>query len=187
MAGITNEPEIIYSGGAQNVMPLDYGNLSITGTLVKTMLGPVNIENNLSIGGSATLYTNTFQITYTGSGSGTLSMGPLTGLQLGNPALGTSVTFPSNYSRAGINLNATSTVTYQTNAVQPVSTEPVYGNLTISQAFVKTLTGGQPTADVVGNLTINSGTLNLGTSAATINVGGNVIATGGITVVEQSI
>ena len=177
LGGSCSDDEIIYSGAAQNILPFNYCNLTINGTGVKTMLGAITVNNNLIIGGSATLYSNTFQIT--GNATGVFTMANGTGLQLGNIGSGNNIQFPSNYSTANITLNSGSTVTYQSNANQTISGVPAYGNLTIATGGIKTLTGGPLTTIIQGALTINAGTFNLGTTTTTVNVGGNVTAVPG--------
>jgi hypothetical protein len=176
-----NNQFVKYTGAAQNVMPLTYQNLTIDVAGIKTMLGALTVNNNLLITGSATLYTNTFQIT--GNATGTFTMDVNTFLSLGNIGSATNVQFPLNYIAANIFINSNSTVTYQNNAAQTVSGVPVYGNLTIATGGVKTLTGGTAAAFISGNLTISAvaGTFDLGTTATSLDITGNTIVTGILT------
>ncbi len=197
--GCTNNPEVRYTGANQNVIGLNYCDLSLSGTGTKTMVGNVGVSHDLDISGSTTLYTNTYSIT--GNATGSFSMASGTGLTLGSTAGATAVLFPTNYVAANIALNAASTVTYQSNTNQAVSAVPVYGNLIIAtNATTKTCDGD---LNVAGTLSINgtsvlsagttaatwdiggatsvAGTLNFGTvTAKTINIGGNLSGTGTI-------
>jgi hypothetical protein len=174
---------VIYSGAAaQSIVATNYANLTVANSGTKTLAGSLTVSNNLSIEGSAILYTNTYQIT--GNAAGQLTMAPGTGLTIGNTTNGTAgtattIAFPLNYIAANINIDNTSTVTYQQNANQTISATPDYGNLIIS-------TGGTKTAaaalTINGNLTVNSGpTLSLSTAAGTSAVAGNTDINGTLT------
>ena len=195
----TNNPEIRYSGAAQNVIALNYCSLSLSGSATKTMLGSISVNNNLSITGTATLYTNNFQIT--GNATGIFTMGAGTGLILGAAATATSVLFPTNFTSPNITLDAASTVTYQSNISQAVSNIPSYGNLIITtNGTTKTCDGN---LSIRGALNVNgttvfsagttaslwsitgpaaiAGTLDFGSATAkSITIGGNLSGAGTI-------
>ena len=179
-----NGSNIEYNGAVAQVtgngLPVTVNNLTFSNNGIKTLLSNVTVSNNLSINGSAKLYTDTYQIT--GNGTGTFTMASGTELQLGNTGSGTNVLFPTNFTRAHTTLNSTSTVTYQSNAAQTVSSEPQYGSLVIATGGVKTLTGTQAAALVQGAMSVNAGTFDLGnTTATSLTVGGTTSVPGILT------
>jgi gliding motility-associated-like protein len=176
LGACANNPEILYSAaGAQNVIALNYCNLTLSGSGTKTLMGATGVSNNLAISGTAILYSNTFQIT--GNATGTFTMGAGTTLNLGNTGTATAVLFPTNFTAAKINLDPTSTVTYQANISQTVSNIPTYGNLNIStNGTTKTCDGN---LTVNGNLAINgTAAFSAGTTGSAWNISGNVTIDG---------
>jgi hypothetical protein len=169
-------PNIVnYSGTVnQSVNATVYHNLLISVSGNKTLLGAVAVNGNLSVTGTANLTTSEFQIS--GNNTGTLTMVSGTGLFLGNPAVATSVSFPTNFITANILLNPNSTVTYQAYTDQPVSAAPLYGHLTTSASGTKTLEGS---ITVAGNVTIGTNTtLDAGLNNYNITVAGSWICNG---------
>lgn len=169
---------VIYqTAGAQNVSGVPtYANLTLATSGLKTMLAALNVAGNLSITGSARLYSNTFQIT--GNATGTFTMDSGTELVLGNTGNATNVIFPSNFTAPSINLDVNSTVTYQASgANQVVSNLPTYGNLTIATNLsTKTCNGD---LSIAGNLSVNgTSTFTMGTTASTWDIDGNVAISG---------
>lgn len=110
-----------------------YWNLTINSqdlsvVAVKTLLGATRVRGNLRINQRNNLRDNGFQLT--GSATGQMIMEADSRLELDHVAAnGTPTLFPLNYVRANINLNASSTVLYGSDDAQPVSSEPVYGNV----------------------------------------------------------
>ncbi len=87
-------------------------------------------------------------------------------IQFGNAGATTS-NFPTNLTNANLSLGSTSTVIYNTTSAISISSLPTaYGNLTLSGASTKTLSGAET---VQGNLTINAGTLANGGFVLTVN------------------
>lgn len=165
---IGNTSTINYGfAGAQSVIALNYGNLSISGNGTKTLQGNITPAGNLTISGSA------FDLgTYTANRSavgGTLNINATGSLLIG----GTN-TFPANYTTN--TLAGGSTVIYDgTN--QNISIKG-YSNLILSNSGIKTLQG-----DItVGNGLTISGTANLTfgtTPAKTLTVNGDFSFTSG--------
>lgn len=171
-----NSTVVYQTNGAQNVSSTPtYGNLIMAGSGTKTLLGAITVNGDLSITGTANLYTNTFQIT--GNAARNFTMAAGTTLSLGNTGNGTNVLFPLNYITGNITLDPASTVVYQAGGAQTVSDVPHYGNLTIAtDGTTKTCNGN---LNVNGNLAVNgTSTLSAGTTASTWNITGNVTIDG---------
>ncbi|MBN8703382.1 MAG: PKD domain-containing protein [Bacteroidetes bacterium] len=187
------------SSGTQTVRGTTYHHLIISNAGTSTIGAATAVNGNLTISGG-TLGSSTFQIT--GNATGIMSMAASTILTLGTTASATAVSFPTNFTTANISLNATSTVTYQSNtASQSISSTPNYGNLTVSggtSTVTKAPTG--TLTSVLGNLVLGAtnttfgittntlsvtGTLSgagrLSTSTGRINLGGNNTQTGTFT------
>ncbi|MFZ4621761.1 MAG: beta strand repeat-containing protein, partial [Bacteroidota bacterium] len=125
------------------------------------------VKGNLSIT-AGTLADGGKQIV--GDAAKTFSLAAASGLTLGSTT--TATVFPKNYVTANVTINATSTVTYNSNIAQTISNIPAsYGNLTLTStaAVVKSL------ADSIlinGTLTINlNNTLNA--NNFNVRIGGN--------------
>jgi hypothetical protein len=148
------------------------------------MTGAATVRD-LAVTGTATLYDGGYQIT--GNASGTFTLGAGTGLTLGSASAATL--FPTNFTGGNITLNATSTVTYNSDQSQTVSGVPAYGHLSLAStgSVVKTLSapvtvngnlsiaanntfadnGYQITGSAGGTMTMGSGaTLTLGTASS---------------------
>jgi hypothetical protein len=189
----TNAPAItlgsvstINFGGAANQKVdsrSDYANLQISAAGQKNVQGAITVNNNLSITGG-TLASYTYQIT--GNATGTFTMSAGTALTLGLTTDVTAVDFPTNFITANITLDPTSSVTYQTNADQNVSSVPTYGNLilTTGAAISSKLLTGTP-LNISGNLIINANTTfdigaSSGSLAGNLNGGGAFSMSSGI-------
>jgi hypothetical protein len=191
--------------GDQQVFSATYQNLTVSGSGVKTMQNVVTVSNNLTVNGGSSFSTGAFALT---GGTGTLAINDNSYLLLGNPANTANISFPTF--SGGYTLSSTSTVVYQTDAAQVISTAPGYGNLSITNssatARIKTATGN---LTVNGDLNINytgtgvvtfsfgatassiktvagsitgNGTVDMSTAATqTLNIGGNNLTTGTFT------
>ena len=152
-------------------------NLTATGNSSETVtLGIAQtITNNFAIN-AGTFDCQKYQIT--GNATGTLTMAAGTFLLVGATGAATAVLFPTNFTAGNITLNVTSTVTYQANLAQTVSTVPTYGNLIIGTGAAATTKtpGGTPLA-IAGNLTVNASST-LGQTTNTINLSGNLTNNG---------
>ncbi|MFA6924048.1 MAG: hypothetical protein WC223_07315 [Bacteroidales bacterium] len=150
---------IEFDGAAQTITPggSAFNNVNFKTSGVKTLAGTLTINGNCALSGTANLTDAGYQIT--GNASGTFDLGAGTFLTLGNAATATS--FPTNF--VTVNLNATSTVTYNSSLAQTISDVASYGNLTLTTtlAVIKT---------AANNLTVN-GTLTIGAN--------NTLADGG--------
>jgi len=110
-------------------------------------------------------------------------MGAGAALTLGTSASGTVVNFPTAFISANITLNSTSTVTYQCNAAQVISSTPAYGNLTISTgASTVTKTLSASPLVVTGNLVLSNGVgaVTLSATTSTINLTGSLTGSGAL-------
>ena len=151
---------ILYSGTSQTIAALNssqnYGNLTISGSGIKTLEGTIGIQGNLSISGG-TIEMGTFTANRTTPG-GSLTISNATILNIG----GTN-TLPSNFSTHSI--SATSTIAYLgTNQTITVPNNAQnYGNLSIAGSGTKTLAGN---IGIAGNLSISAGTFVLGSYTA---------------------
>lgn len=171
---VTTGSTVDYNGtAAQTIVPIPavgYWHLTASGTGTKTLSDNITINRNFSISGTATVYTNTFQIT--GNAAGTMTMGDGTTLNLGNTINATNVLFPTNYTAGNIYLHSNSSVVYQSNGAQTVSPVPQYGNLTLATSNTKTCNGS---LTVNATLGIKAGvTFSAGTAASTWNLNGDV-------------
>ncbi|MBI4810332.1 MAG: hypothetical protein HY800_02595, partial [Ignavibacteriales bacterium] len=159
---------------------------AINGTAIIQNFNNLTVNKSgqtLSVGGSTTslvidgnlaLITGTFAdggAQITGSATGTMTMAAGTFLTLGTASTATS--FPTYFTTGNISLNATSTVTYNSNQPQTISGVPTYGNVAVSATVPVTKTlGGALT--VIGNLTINANTtLDISASNFPITIAGN--------------
>jgi len=130
----------------------------------------IAVNNNFAIT-SGVLNCQIYQLT--GNATGTCNMSSGTSLIIGMPTSGTTGLFPGSYTTAHTTLNANSTVIYQANGAQTVSTTPTYGNLILSTGGTGTTkTTASSSVTVAGSLTINSSTTLSGITS-TLTLGGN--------------
>jgi hypothetical protein len=156
----------------QSIIGTIYNNLTLTSNS-KTAAGVMTVNGNLSVSGG-TFTDAGFQIT--GNATGTLSMAAGTGLTLGSAGTGTS--FPANFTNAHITLDATNTVTYNSDQAQSVSSAPTYGNIVFSGTGMKTFTASTTAA---GNVTVNSGAQVTVNNSVTVQVNGSTNLAGNVT------
>ncbi|MBI5219443.1 MAG: T9SS type A sorting domain-containing protein, partial [Bacteroidia bacterium] len=168
----TNTPNTVSytSAAAQNVKSTTYYHLSFTGAGTKTLLGAITVNRDLTVS-AGTLADGGYQIT--GNATGTMSMAAGTGLTLGTAT--TATAFPANFITGNIALN-TSTVNYNSNAVQSISGVPTYGNLTLTATAGVIKTAGAAVT-VNGDLTIGANNT-LADGGFTITAKGNVTNNG---------
>ena len=157
-----------YSIIDQIILGTTYNNLNVLGAGNKLLAGNVTVNQDLNITGTnTTLDCGQYQIT--GNASGSFQM--TTTLKLGNAGMATPVLFPTLFTRANIKLDAHSTVIYQSNGSQTISSVPEYGNLTTNTAGSKSLDGS---VSLKGNLQIGAGTIfDVTTSNYGISLQGN--------------
>ncbi len=183
------------AGDQQVFTSINYRNLTISVSGIKTFQGVSTVNNNLNVsGGTLNLGTGAWTHTITGnaqidgtlsfngvgvktlnitgnlSGAGILDMSTLTHtLNLGGAtnAIGTLTTTA-----------VASTINYNSAGVQTVFASPNYRNLTISNGGTKTLQGD---ATIGGNLNITAGIFDLGATATAVNITGNATITGTLT------
>jgi len=131
----------------------------------------ITVNHNLADSGGVFDCQN-YQIT--GNATGTLTLAANTGLVLGLPSSTTNITFPTSFTTAHTTLNATSTVRYQANTAQTISTTPTYGNLVLASGTTATRkTPATTTLAIAGNLNINSNAVLLA-NTGTVNITGNL-------------
>lgn len=165
---------VTYNGAAQTVRSTTYNNLVVSGSSTKTLGGAITVNGNLTVS-AGTLSTSTYQIT--GNAAGVFSLAAGTILTLGSTGSATNILFPTNYINGNISLSSTSTVTYQGNNAQTISTVPTYGNLTINTYSGSKVADGNIT--LAGNLvTTSPSTLSMTTF--TLNVSGTYTGTGAL-------
>lgn len=158
--------------GSTNIYAFIVSLASSTDTLLVNL--PVTVHYNLLVT-TGVLYCGA-QINGSG-GSGTLTLNNGTSLLLGIKGSATSISFPGGYT--SISLGTSSTVSYQANTAQTISTAPTYGNLTlaaVNPTINKSFSSGALTVN--GNLLISSCTFTPAASAA-ITIGGNLTNNGG--------
>jgi len=153
--------------GAQSIGGYSFFHLGInkaSGTA--TLLAPITVGVNGTGGDlvitAGVLADNGNQIT--GNNTGTMAMGGTSEVRLGSGAGSTLLPLFGNFS-----FTSSSTVTYQGQAAQSIDATPFYGNLKIDTLTATASMSGN--TNIAGNVTISSGTLNLGTFSH--NVGGN--------------
>jgi len=158
-------------------LPVSFGNVVFNGTGTHTLSSAITINGNLIIK-AGTLADGGKQIT--GNSTGLLTMMGGTGLALGSTTVAT--TFPTLFTSANISLTPTSgssTVTYNSNQQQSISSVPVYSNLTLSSSTTSSI---QKIID--GNLSIN-GTLTVN-AQNTLNDNGYAISCNGSIVINTN-
>jgi hypothetical protein len=163
-----NTVKYCYASANQNVRNITYHHLTIDKpSYTATLLGATTINGDINVI-NGTFADGGFQIT--GNGTGFINAASGTFFTIGTAA--TATVFPTNYLNANILLNTNSTVTYNSNVAQNISSVPTYGNLNLVATSSVTKTALGPIA-VNGNLSI--GTYNtLADGGFIITVKGNV-------------
>lgn len=163
--------------GSQTTTAFTFNNFIKSNSSSLTLLGNINVNRNLNITGG-TLNSDQFQIT--GNNSFPMTMATGTTLTLGSLSSVNNVLFPTNFIASNITLDCNSTVIYQSNGDQTVSTVPTYGNLSINSvaSVNKNFTG---TLNICSNLNSPSGAVTLQAGGNTINLSGNYTGLGNIT------
>jgi fibronectin-binding autotransporter adhesin len=164
---------VIYGGAAQTVKSATYHHLTINGSATKTLGGAITVNGDLAVN-AGSLTTSTFQIT--GNATGTFTLAASTIFYVGLNSSATNVSFPTNFTTAHCSFSSSSTVIYNGNVAQVISSVPAYGNLTF-QAFngIKAADG---TLNVTGNL--SGTTTTLGMTTYTLNLTGSYSGTGSL-------
>jgi len=159
---------------AFNKLTQDQGAQTDTVTLAQ----PITINSNFAIT-QGVFNCGANQVTGSAN-SMTMSTGAT--LLLGSTSVATAVTFPTNYTTAGIVLNSGSYVIYQANASQTISGTPTYANLTVTGGSASTTNTLAANTTVSGNILIQNGTgtVTLGLSTFTLSVAGNYTDNGAL-------
>jgi len=167
------------SGLSQSVYPITtpgYGIIAFSGGGTKTLTGTLLARGGLSIGANTTLDDAGYQIT--GASGYPMTMAANSVLILGNSTTATS--FPTGFTNSDITLTSPSTIVYNSNQSQTISTVPTYRTLSLqsSGTVTKTAAGGL-TADnlIIGSnntldgagyvITVNNDVTNNGTFSGT--------------------
>jgi hypothetical protein len=151
-------------------------NLTVTNPAGVTLSRNVAVSGNLSVLTSGTTL-NCDQYQITGNATGTMTMDPGTTLVIGRNTDWDTTDFPTNFTKAHISLDPTSTVIYY-GGYRNISATPNYGNLVIAcQAGMACVASGDLTVN--SNVTINANTtLSLGWTGTVMTVGGNLTDNG---------
>ncbi|MDP4201804.1 MAG: T9SS type A sorting domain-containing protein [Bacteroidota bacterium] len=171
----------IFNGSSAQVtgtLLANANNLTITNPAGVTLSSNVTVSGNLSILTSGTTL-NYDQYQITGNATGTMTMDPGTTLTIGRNGQWDTTDFPTNFTKAHISLDPTSTVIYY-GGYRTFSSSPNYGNLIIScNSGQSCVASGDLTVN--GNLTINANaTLSLGFTGTTTIIGGQLIDNGSL-------
>ncbi|MBU0489698.1 MAG: T9SS type A sorting domain-containing protein, partial [Bacteroidetes bacterium] len=154
-----------------------YDNLELaaTSSVTKTAGGALTVNGDLDIGIFNTLDDGGYQVT--GNATGTLSVASGSGLSLGSASSATS--FPTNYTSENISLDPTSTVTYNSNVPQTISTVPEYGHLSLlaTAPVTKSVSDG---LSLAGNLTVGANNTMQCNVGSFITVGGSTTNNGSV-------
>lgn len=164
---ISNSNTVEYNGTiAQSVADVDYGNLTFTngGASAKTLLGDIQLNNDLLINSGATLDPSTFNVTLYGNFTNNGTFTPSTSTLILN---GTSKTISGTGVLTLNNLTVTGGSYTVSNA-----TSSITGNLFIDVA-PSSISFGTGTVTLDGDLT-NKGSL---TSSGTLNISGTRVQT----------
>lgn len=170
-----NTVDFSYSG-SQTIPAIIYNHVSFGGSGIKTLEGSITANGNISIVGSAELYSPSYDIV--GNLTGTVTMASGTTMRLGNSASTADVRFPSLYPKSNITLNVNSEVIFQGGDNQTIDCTPDYGNVTLSTgASQKDKTPNATTFTIKGNLSINTNVV-LKINANNLLVSGNITSSG---------
>jgi len=155
-----------------------YQNLTLNATsaVTKTIDAATTINGNLAINANNTLADAGFQLI--GNVSGTMTMAAGTSLTLGTA--GTATLFPTNFINGNITLSASSTVVYNSDQAQTISSVPTYGNVTLTATSSVTKTISSATT-VATDLTVGTNNTLLVTGAGSVQINtGNLILNGSL-------
>jgi gliding motility-associated-like protein len=157
-----------YSAIDQIISTTTYNILNVIGAGNKLLSGDITVTGDLNITGNGSILDcGRYQIT--GNPTGNLQM--TSTMKLGNVGMAIPVLFPTNFIKDNIKLDANSTVIYQSNGDQIISSVPEYGNLTTASSGTKTIDGS---IVAKGNIQIGTGTvLDVSTSDHNISLQGN--------------
>jgi hypothetical protein len=160
----------------QTCSAFTFNNLSKSGASTLDLTGAITVNGTTFIT-NGTLNSNQFQITGNISFGFTMSAG--TTLSLGSLSSANNILFPTNYPNSLISLACNSTVIYQSNGDQTISSVPAYGNLQINSVASanKNISG---TTSICGNLSGASSAATMVVGANTINLTGNYSGTSNI-------
>ncbi|MCB9056247.1 MAG: T9SS type A sorting domain-containing protein [Chitinophagales bacterium] len=179
-----------YSGATQTIRNTTYGNLTISGSGIKTTAADITMTGNLLVesGATLTLGGNDVNINISGNRSaiinGTVNIngnGRLIESGTGTKTLiigsGGVLNITDNGGSTlpvlnAYNFDANSTVNFGSTDNQTIENSATYGHLTTSGSGTKTLESNGGTMNFLGNITIGNGTT-LASSNKTMNVGGN--------------
>lgn len=171
-----NPNTVIYARdlNIQYIKNTTYHHLTHTNGGFRTMrAGAVTVNGNLYIGQENIFYTQEYLLT--GNATGKLTMTTDAELRIGRDVAAATNGFPGGFIRANINFDPNSLITYNGQA-QPVSHEPIYANMSITNGGSKTITG-----DVIinGYMRMTAGTLVFGATKRTVTIFGDMYASGG--------
>ncbi len=159
---VTNTGTIVFDGTGQNIGSSKFNNLILTGSGNKTLNGNVTLNADFTLKtGTGTFVTNTFLLS-SATGASNFSMEAGTNMNISG-----ANNCPSNFSTYTV--DPVSNTNYNAAFDQTVG-GITYGNLNLSNITTKTLAGD---IVVVGNLNINTSTLDVSASNYTITVSGN--------------
>ncbi|MES2779318.1 MAG: hypothetical protein V4651_05405, partial [Bacteroidota bacterium] len=193
-----------------NTAGINYGNLAVGGSGIKTMdyaILPTNVTGTSLTIYSGTLYTANYYITCPSVFVITISSGATLDAGTSIIYFGTGLKFlviSGTFTTANINgfsgaintaicntnnptfsFGSNSTVHYNATAVQAVSSRSDYGNIMLSGSGNNKTVGG--TLTLSGGLTINSGAVMYPTTAVIVNLGGDVTNNGSTSIVGGSL
>ncbi len=174
-----NASTVTYNAsGAQNIFAsLNYRNLSIQGSGIKTMQGNTTINNDLNIASGCTYaFISSAARTITVIGNlnatnGTIDMSG--GSYTHSLLLGGATNTLGTLTTAAV----ASTINFNRSGDQSVFASANYRNLTVSGSGNKTIQGS---VTVGGNLTVTAASLVFGSSANTVSVTGTLSGTGAL-------
>lgn len=182
LTGNTIGNSVNYTSSVNTVVQKgSYYNVNFNSNVNYNITSAVTIANNCNINAGNLLINSTV----TGSATGVFFLDNTSSLYIGDSAVASARTFPSNYLNANIILQSGSNVFYAANTAQTVSTVPNYSNLVLTSnaASVKTLSGAVLTVE--GNLTISANaTLNV--PSKTVTVSGNFNGAGNLSFVSSA-
>jgi len=153
---------VTFNGGTQSISASSFNNLVLGGTsnTTKTLTSNLVVNGDLTVNSTINLTMSTYTITGTVSKAFTFNGTTLTVSGANN--------FPSSFGT--YSMISSSTTNYNYASDQTIRGGVTYGNLTLNNANIKTLSGD---ITVAGNLSIGVSTLDVSTSNYTIYLSGN--------------